>query len=125
MAYLIQTPGTNNILSLTSTTTGAGNWYRVDWRATQLAIQVVHTGTSAGVNVASTVKIEVSNDGVNALGTAAGSVALNGTTPQSDGFVMQRWEYIRANLQTASSTTAAGTAYSINVTVSPTLLAGA
>ena len=120
---LIQTPGPTTILNITSTTTGPGSWYRVNnQKLSDLTFQVLHAGTSAGVTVSSTINIEGSNDGSNAIATVLAAIAINGTTPQSEGATMKStmagaWEYIRANVNRASSSTSVSTGYNIQVIV--------
>lgn len=115
----LHSPGGQSIL--TSSSTATGDWYRVNPKLGKLTFQVVHTGTSVGATVGSTVVIEVSNDGVNALGTEAGTVALSGDSPKSDGFALDaHWEYVRAKIQSVAATSAgsAGSGFAINVAVS-------
>ncbi|MHB0965512.1 MAG: hypothetical protein ACYC36_03570 [Bellilinea sp.] len=120
---LIQSPGPTAILNITSTTTGPGSWYRVDnKKLSDLTFQGLHVGTSDGVTVQSTIYIEGSNDGVNAIATKLATFAFNGTTPQSEGATMLStmkgaWEYIRANVNSASSSTSVSTGYNIQVMV--------
>ena len=67
--------------------------------------QAVVTGTGA---VSATVIIEMSNDGINAVATPAGTITLSGTAPQSDGFTTQApWGYHRARITALTGTGAA------------------
>lgn len=103
---------------LASSSTGAGSWYRRHPKMAKLTFQVVHVGTSAGATVGSTVVIEASNDGVNALATVLGTVALAGDTPQSDGFAIDApWEYYRAKINSIVAATAGSTGSSFSVSV--------
>ena len=69
-----------------TTSTFTGNWMYKD--APKAAIQVVATA-------AATVVFDVSNDGVNAIATALGTVTL--AASGSDGFTTDApWKYIRA-----------------------------
>lgn len=91
-----------------ATTTITGDWKFKD--APQASIQATVTGTGA---VTGTVIIDVSNDGVNALSTSAGTITLSGTTTASDGFVTASpWKYIRARITAIS-----GTGATINVNI--------
>lgn len=93
-----------------ATTTVTGDWKYKD--APKATIQATVSGTGA---VGATVVIEVSNDGVNALGTSAGTITLSGTTSASDGFVTDSsWKYIRARITAVSGT---GAAVSVNMGV--------
>lgn len=115
----LHSPGGQSIL--TSSSSGAGDWYRVNPKLGKLTFQVTHTGTSVGATVGSTTVIEVSNDGVNAVGTVAGTVAFSGDSPQSNGFALDaHWEYVRAKIQSVAATSAGsvGTGFAINVNVS-------
>jgi len=110
MAYNINSTPTT---ILNSSSTGAGEWYRVHPNRGKLTFQVLHTGTSVGATVQSTVHIQVSNDGVNPLLTTAGTsvdalgtVTLNGGSPQSAGFAIDAaWEWVRANTNALSTGT--------------------
>lgn len=106
---------------LTSSSTATGDWYRVTPKLGKLTFQATHTGTSVGATVGSTTVIEVSNDGVNALDTVAGTISLSGDSPKSDGFTIDgHWEYVRAKINSVAATTAgsAGTGFAITVNVS-------
>ncbi len=84
------------------TTTGAGDWKYKD--SPYAAFQAIVTGTGA---VTATVDIEMSNDGVNVVDTAAGTITLSGTTSHSDGFTTNSpWKYVRANVTAISGTNA-------------------
>lgn len=116
---LLQSPGGQVILA--SSSTGAGSWYRVHPKLGNLSFQVVHTGTSVGTTVGSTTVIEASNDGVNALGTALGTIALSGSDVASDGFTTNNhFEYVRAKINSVQAATAGstGTTFGISVSVS-------
>ena len=83
-----------------ATSTVTGDWMFKD--APNTGIQATVNGTGA---VATTVVIEVSNDGVNAVATPAGTIALSGTTSASDGFVMDAaWKFVRARISAISGT---------------------
>lgn len=104
MSNLIYSPGPQTIFS--SSSTGAGSWYRLHPQVRNVTFQCLQAGSSVGVTVQSTTYIEVSNDGVNALATKAGTVVFNGTSPQSDGFTLDaHYEYVRANLNGSSTGT--------------------
>jgi len=80
---------------LTTATTATGDWKYKD--APKSSFQVVATA-------AATVVFDVSNDGVNAVATALGTVTLAGAG--SDGFTSDApWKYVRARV-TANSGTA-------------------
>jgi hypothetical protein len=93
----------NMVPAGTITTTGTTDW--VPKGSPDTAVQVTVTGTGA---VSATVNIEVSNDGVSALTTPAGTITLSGTDSSSDGFVTQNasWKYIRMNVTALSGTDA-------------------
>ena len=120
MGYNIRPAGLTNILNLAATTTGPGEWFRMHPGINDIAIQVSHVGSSDGVTVASTMIIEGSNDGVNAAATVA-TLAINGVTPQYLGVGMpstlRGFGWIRAKLNSASSTTTASTGYAISADV--------
>lgn len=84
-------------------TTGAGDWKYKD--SPHATFQATVTGTGV---VTATVDIEVSNDGVNAVDTVAGTITLSGTTVHSDGFTTQHspWKYVRANVTAITGTDA-------------------
>jgi hypothetical protein len=80
----------------------AGNWQFKD--APKSAIQAVVTGSGT---VTATIVIEVSNDGVNPVATPLGTITINGTAPQSDGFTTDApWKFIRARVTAISGTSA-------------------
>lgn len=82
------------------TTNVTGDWKFKD--APNTGVQTTVTGTGA---VAATITIQVSNDGVNPVGTAAGTITLSGTTSASDGFAINAaWKYIRAVVSGISGT---------------------
>lgn len=89
------------------TTNSTGGWKYKD--SPHATFHAVLTGTGA---VTATITIEVSNDGVNAVSTAAGTITLNGSAPQSDGFTTQHspWKYVRA-----VTTNVTGTGATVNV----------
>lgn len=102
MANNIYSPGPQTIFS--SSSTGAGSWYRLHPAVRNVTFQCLQAGSSVGVTVGSTVYIEVSNDGVNALATKPATIAFNGASPQSDGFTMDaHYEYVRANLNSLTT----------------------
>lgn len=81
-------------LTVGQTSIGAGAWRYKE--APYSAFQATVSGTGA---VTATVTIEVSNDGVNTIGTVMGTISLSGTTSASDGFTSQApWKYVRANV---------------------------
>ena len=83
-----------DILAPTAAATITGPWMYKD--APKSTLQVVATA-------AATVVIEVSNDGVNAIATALGTVTLAGAG--SDGFPIDApWKYIRARVTANSGT---------------------
>jgi len=84
-----------------ATTTSTSGWRYKD--SPNATFQATVEGTGA---VAATVEIQVSNDGVNACSTAAGTITLSGTTSASDGFVTQNspWKYVRAEVTAISGT---------------------
>lgn len=99
-----------NVLTLMTgqTSTGAGGWKYKD--SPHSTFQAVVSGSGA---VTATVSIEVSNDGINACSTAAGTITLSGTTSSSDGFTSQHspWKYVRANVTAISGTGASVDVY--------------
>lgn len=119
---MLQSPGGQVILA--SSSTGAGDWYRVHPKLGKLTFQVTHNPTSigaTGTTVSSTTVIEASNDGVNALGTVLGTVALAGDGVQSNGFATDaHWEYVRAKINSvgAASAGSTGAGFGISVSVS-------
>jgi hypothetical protein len=91
---------TDILPSAGTTTTATGNWYYKD--APKAAIQAVVAGTGA---VTATIVVEVSNDGVNAISTALGTISLSGTTTSSDGFTTDApWKYVRARITALTGT---------------------
>lgn len=112
MALVLQNAGPVTILN--SSSSGYGEWYRVHPKMRKLTFQALHEsiGAGAGTTVQSTIYIQGSNDGTNALGTTAGTtlsnlgtIVLNGGSPQSDGFAIDAsWAYIRAGLNSGPST---------------------
>jgi hypothetical protein len=98
----------NTIIMKNKTTTGAGGWVKAAADIGRgISFQAVIEGTGA---VTSTVDIEVSNDGVNAIDTVAGTISLSGTTTHNDGFTADApWAYWRANITAISGTSAAVT----------------
>lgn len=89
-----------NLIPDGTPTTLTGNWMYKD--APKSALQVV-------ASAAATVVFDVSNDGVNAVATALGTVTL--AAAGSDGFTTDApWKYIRARVTSNSGT--------VNVTMS-------
>lgn len=92
------------------TNTGAGSfraWNNLANGSNQITFQATVSGTGA---VSATVDIEVSNDGVNVVDTVAGTIALSGTTSDSDGITVDApWGFWRANVTAISGTGAAVT----------------
>lgn len=92
-----------NVLDILSgaTTTTVGSWRYKD--SPHATFQATVEGTGA---VSATVEIQVSNDGVNACETEAGTIILSGTTSSSDGFTTQHspWKYVRAEVTAISGT---------------------
>jgi len=84
---------------ITATTTGA--WLYKD--SPNTTFQGIVSGTGA---VTATVVIDVSNDGINAVATPAGTITLSGTTTSSDGFLTSNspWKYVRARVTAISGT---------------------
>ncbi len=106
MANNIYSPGPQTILN--SSSTGSGSWYRLHPSVRNVTFQALQPGSSVGVTVGSTIYVEVSNDGVNALATKAGTIAFNGASPQSDGFTMDaHFEYVRATINSVTTTSSA------------------
>lgn len=102
MANNIYSPGPQTIFN--SSALGGGSWYRLHPQVRNVTFQALQVGSSVGVVVGSTIYIEVSNDGINALATKAGTIAFNGASPQSDGFTLDaHYEYVRANLNSATT----------------------
>jgi len=89
-----------NLIPDGTSTTLTGSWVYKD--APKSALQVV-------ASAAATVVFDVSNDGVNAVATALGTVTL--AAAGSDGFTTDApWKYIRARITANSGT--------VNVTMS-------
>ena len=83
-----------------ATTTGTSDWKYKDSPGATYHATVSGTGA-----VSATINIEMSNDGVNALETAAGTITLTGTTSSTDGFTTDAaWKYVRANVTAISGT---------------------
>lgn len=109
MGYVLNSAGPTTILN--SSSSGYGNWFRVHPKLRELTFQAVHTGSSVGATVASTIIVQASNDGVNPLQTTAGStvdalgtIVLNGGSPQSAGFAINAgWQFVRAGMLSAPS----------------------
>lgn len=90
-----------DILPATATT-ATGSWMFKD--APNASYQATITGTGT---VTATIILEVSNDGVNAVSTALGTITLTGTTTASDGLTTSApWKYIRARVTAISGTDA-------------------
>jgi hypothetical protein len=85
----------------TTSGTGTSPWINKD--SPHTSYQAVVSGTGV---VSSTVVIEYSNDGINALSTVGGTITLSGTTVNSDGFVSSSapWKFHRARVTTISGT---------------------
>ena len=118
MSYNINT---TPVTILNSSSTGAGEWYRVHPKHSNLTFQVIHTGTSVGATVASTVLIEASNDGVNALSTPLATIVIAGDTPQSLGVAIDaNWQWVRAKNNAIQAATAGstGSAFAVKTVVS-------
>lgn len=118
MAYNINT---TPVTILNSSSTGAGEWYRVHPKHSNLTFQVVHTGTSVAATVASTTVIEASNDGVNALSTPLATIVISGDSPQSLGVAIDaNWQWVRAKYNgiQASTAGAAGSGFAVKTIVS-------
>lgn len=93
---------TYNLLNEEGITVDAtGEWVYKD--SPDATFQAIVVGTGA---VAANVSIEVSNDATYTVGTVAGTIALSGTTSDSDGFTTQNapWKYVRANVTGISGT---------------------
>jgi hypothetical protein len=103
MANHIHTPGPTVILA--SSSTGPGSWFRVHPKISNLSFQATLTGSSVGVAITGSVKIEASADGTNALDTSVGTITPSvGTSPDADGFTTDAgWGWYRANLQSIST----------------------
>jgi hypothetical protein len=101
MSFNIQAGGPQTILN--SSSTGAGNWYRVHPQIRNITFQAVATGASA--TIGSTVLVQGSNDGINAVASTLATIALNSTsTVASDGFVLDaHWEYVRAQINSLTT----------------------
>ena len=89
---------------LGSTAVGAGSWYRVPQKAGIMTFHSVQTGT-AGSTHSSVVDIEGSNDGVNAIATALGTITLSSAaSPGSDGLAIDAaWAYFRAKINSITT----------------------
>jgi hypothetical protein len=103
MAFNIQAGGAQTILA--SSSTGAGNWYRVHPQIRNITFQAI--GLSAGATIGSTVLIQASNDGINPVATTLATLSLNSsTTEASDGFTLDaHWEYVRAQINSLTTGT--------------------
>ena len=116
MSYNVLGPGPTIIL--TSSSSGAGDWYRVHDKLGTLTFQVLHIATSVGASISSTTVIEVSNDGTYPLDTVAGSIVLAGASQLSDGFATNAaWGWVRAKINSLGATTAGSTGSTFNVSV--------
>lgn len=98
----------SSIIMKNKTTTGAGEWIKsAPDIGREISFHAIVEGTGA---VTATVDIEVSNDGINACNTAAGTITLSGTTIDSDGLTTDApWRFFRANVTAISGTSAAVT----------------
>lgn len=96
----------NTIILNPTTTTATGAWFR---RAPDIENAITFQATEAGSGaVTGTVTIEVSNDGINACSTVAGTITLSGTNTASNGFTTDApWGYWRAKITAISGTSAA------------------
>lgn len=105
MSNFIQTAGVFQIHS--STATGAGEWWRVHEKIGHLSFQVLHTGSSVGVNLSSVVGIQVSNDATYPVGTVLGTITQSTVaSPACDGVTSDAgWGYVRANTSSLSTGT--------------------
>ena len=103
MAFNIQDPGINQIFN--SSSTGPGNWYKINPAIDHLGIQAVATGSSVGSTISAVVNIEASVDGVNPNATVAGTITLSSAgSPGVDGFdYISGFQFIRANLQSITT----------------------
>ena len=111
----LHSPGGQTILN--SSSTGPGDWYRIHPKLGKLFVSVTHQATSVGASLSSTVNIEASNDGVNALATKLGTIVFAGDTIQTDGFAIDSHpEYIRANYNSIGAATAASTGSGFAIT---------
>ena len=101
MAFNIQAGGPQTILN--SSSTGAGNWYRLHPQVRNVTFQAV--ATAAGATIGSTILIQGSNDGVNPIASVLATIALNSSsTVASDGFTLDaHWEYVRAQVNSLTS----------------------
>ena len=95
-------------LLLNSSSTTPGNWINTFGYQAPFAFSALQTGSSVGVTVQSTINIEYSADGVNALLTKPGSIVLNAGSPASDGFAAPSsvngvWPYVRATVASIST----------------------
>ena len=110
--------GPTDLVNLTATTTGPGSWFRIHPGVGEVVFGLTLTGTSAGVTVASTVNIQFSHDGSNV--STSFNLALTGVTPQvvAAGLASSQrgYPWVRANVNTVSSTTDTGTAFRLRVT---------
>lgn len=97
--------GAGQVPIFQSTAAGAGDWYPVHPGLRNLTFQATMTGSSVGASVSGTVEIQASNDGVNPLATALGTITLSSAaSPGSDGLAIDaHWNYVRAKLTTGST----------------------
>ena len=107
MASNIQDPGVTQLLATNTTSTGAGNWYRVNPRIGPLSFQAIFTGSSAAYLGTATVQIQGSNDASNPNVTALGTLSFSTVaTPVADGVTVDAaWQYVRANITALTSST--------------------
>lgn len=111
MPFNINTSPVQLLGTTGTTSTGAGNWFRVHPDRRNLTFQLVGSAAANGTTINSTVYIQASNDGVNPLQTTAGTsvdalatMVIGGGSPQSNGFAMQSgWEWIRAFVNSIST----------------------
>lgn len=109
MAQIIHGAGQYPLLTTGGATTPTtGSWIPIHPSVKSVSVQAVLTGSSVGATgYSGTVAIQVSNDGVNALATNAGSIALSSAnSPATDGFnIDAHWNFIRASISSMSSGT--------------------
>lgn len=109
MANNIYSPGPQTLLN--SSSTGPGSWFRLHPSVRNVTFQATLTGSSVGVTVGTTLYVEASNDGVNALATKLATIAFNGASPQSDGFTLDaHYEYVRFNTNSITTGSIVGVA---------------
>ena len=92
-----------NLLSETTPPTGVITGALLYKDSPHTTYQAVINGSGA---ITATIVIEVSDDGVNVLSTAAGTITLSGTTVVSDGFTTSSapWKFHRARVSATTGT---------------------